>query len=320
MAALFDQYPNPLVDLRDVTSAQLESLLHEETEEWRTELNWDYRPSADLVRRFVDMHALTGFTLPRDNEIAGYGYYVCEEGKGLIGGLYVSHRYRTVENENTLLNAILDSMWRTPGTRRVEAQLMMLSSPLSRAMPNPRWFRSFPRKFFEVSADAIRSLPPREPKVAIAPWSEGRQDDAARLIAAAYSGHIDSNINDQYRSASGARRFLTNIVQYPGCGTFFAPAARVAIPATGRGLYGICLTSLVAHDVGHITQVCVSPAFRGTGLGYELLRRSLVALAEHGCRTVSLTVTTANAAAARLYERMGFVNRRDFAAYVWEMK
>ncbi len=33
MAALFDQYPNVLVDLRDVTSAQLESLLHEEIEE-----------------------------------------------------------------------------------------------------------------------------------------------------------------------------------------------------------------------------------------------------------------------------------------------
>jgi ribosomal protein S18 acetylase RimI-like enzyme len=197
---------------------------------------------------------------------------------------------------------------------------MMLSSPLNRSMPYPRWFRSYPRKFFEASLDAIRLLPPREPKVAILPWSESRQEDAARLIAAAYTGHVDSHINDQYRSASGARRFLTNIVQYPGCGTFFAPAACVAAPASGRGVYGVCLTSLVAQDVGHITQICVAPAFRGTGLGYELLRRSLLALADHGCRSVSLTVTTSNASAIRLYERMGFVNRRDFAAYVWEMK
>jgi ribosomal protein S18 acetylase RimI-like enzyme len=320
MAALFDQYHSPLVDLRDVTAAYLEPLLQEEIEEWRTELDWDYRPSADLVRRFVDMRALTGFALPGKAEAAGYGYYVCEEGKGLIGGLYVGRRYRTVENENALLTAILDAVRRTPGSRRVEAQLMMLSSPLSRSMPHPRWFRAFPRKFFEASLETIRSLPPREPKVAIAPWSENRQEDAARLIAAAYAGHVDSHINDQYRSASGARRFLTNIVQYPGCGTFFAPAACVAVPATGRSLYGVCLTSLVAADVGHITQVCVAPAFRGTGLGYELLRRSLLALAAHGCRTVSLTVTTSNASAIQLYERMGFVNRRDFAAYVWDMK
>src|SRR5581483_4443911 len=282
--------------------------------------DWDYRASADLVRRFVDMRALTGFALPGRSEAAGYGYYVCEDGKGLIGGLYVGRRYRSIENENTLLTAILDAMWRTPGTRRVEAQLMMLSSPLHRSMPSPRWFRAFPRKFFEISLEEIRTLPPREPKVALAPWSESRQEDAARLIAAAYSGHVDSQINDQYRSASGARRFLTNIVQYPGCGTFFAPAACVATPANGRGLYGICLTSMVAPEVGHITQVCVSPAFRGTGLGYELLRRSLIALAAHGCRKVSLTVTNANTSALRLYERMGFVNRRDFAAYVWEMK
>src|SRR6185295_14806851 len=113
----------------------------------------------------------------------------CEDGKGLIGGLYVGRRHRTGENENTLLTAILDSMWRTPGTRRVEAQLMMLSAPLTRSMPNQRWFRAFPRKFFEVSLDAIRNLPPREPQVAIVPWSESRQEDAARLIAAAYSGH-----------------------------------------------------------------------------------------------------------------------------------
>jgi len=320
MAALFDQYPSPLVDLRDITSAYLEPLLQEETEEWRTELDWDYRPSADLVRRFVDMRALTGFTLPGAAEAAGYGYYVCEEGKGLIGGLYIGRHHRSLENENTLLTAILDAMWRTPGMRRVEAQLMMLSSPLNRTIPYPRVFRPFPRKFFEVSVDAIRSLRPRDPKVAIAPWSEARQEEAARLIAAAYAGHIDSNINDQYRSASGARRFLTNIVQYPGCGTFFAPASCVAMPASGRGLYGVCLTSMVASDVGHITQLCVSPASRGTGLGYELLRRSLVALADHGCRIVSLTVTTSNASAIELYERMGFVNRRDFAAYVWEMK
>jgi hypothetical protein len=149
MAALFDQYPSPLVDLRDITSAYLEPLLQEETEEWRTELDWDYRPSADLVRRFVDMRALTGFTLPGAAEAAGYGYYVCEEGKGLIGGLYIGRHHRSLENENTLLTAILDAMWRTPGMRRVEAQLMMLSSPLNRTIPYPRVFRPFPRKFLK---------------------------------------------------------------------------------------------------------------------------------------------------------------------------
>src|SRR5262249_26099679 len=138
-----------------------------------------------------------------------------------------------------------------------------------------------------------------------------------RLIASAYHGHVDSQINDQYRSPSGARRFLMNIVQYPGCGTFFGPASFAANDLERR-LRGISLASLVAPEVGHITQVCVAPAERSTGLGYELMRQSLRALAAHGCQSASLTVTASNETAVRLYRRMGFRVRRNFAAYVWE--
>ena len=44
------------------------------------------------------------------------------------------------------------------------------------------------------------------------------QEEAAHVISAAYRGHVDSEINDQYRSIPGARRFVTNIVRFPGCG------------------------------------------------------------------------------------------------------
>ena len=87
--------------------------------------------------------------------------------------------------------------------------------------------------------------------------------------------------------------------------------------ASGR-LCGICLSSLVKADVGHITQVCVSKAVRRWGVGYELIRRSLESLAGHGCHKVSLTVTAANTDAIALYERMGFRKTRNFFAYVWE--
>ena len=81
---------------------------------------------------------------------------------------------------------------------------------------------------------------------------------------------------------------------------------------------GISLASLVAPRVGHITQICVAPDRRGAGLGYELLRRSLVALHEAGCRLATLTVTSANREAVALYERMGFEVVKRFRAFVWE--
>jgi ribosomal protein S18 acetylase RimI-like enzyme len=109
-----------------------------------------------------------------------------------------------------------------------------------------------------------------------------------------------------------------NIIQYPGCGSFFQPASYVALDQGSGKLCGISLSSFVNADVGHITQVCVSHAVRGTGVGYELIRRSLELLAKHGCRKASLTVTAANLDAIELYERMGFRQTRNFSAYVWE--
>ena len=77
------QHPE-IVDLRRLSARDLEPLLAEETAAWQTELEWEFEKSADLVRRFVDMRALNGNALIRDDEVAGYLYYVLEEGKGLI--------------------------------------------------------------------------------------------------------------------------------------------------------------------------------------------------------------------------------------------
>jgi len=323
MAAL-PEYPQSrrdwqLVELRRVSAEQLAPVLDEEIASWKTGLDWDFRASADLVRKFVQMQALAGFALMRGNRAIGYCYYVCEEGKGLIGDLCVMAAHRTQENENVLLEASLNAMFGTLGIRRVEGQIMMISSPLQRRVPLTQWFRSHPRFFMQIPLGPAVRLPEKPaPGIALIPWSELRQEETARLIVAAYQGHVDSQINDQYRSPAGARRFLMNIVQYPGCGTFFSPASWAAV--AGGELAGVSLASLVAPEVGHITQVCVSQAARGTGLGYELVRQSLMSLAAHGCQSVSLTVTQSNKTAVRLYERMGFSNRRNFAAYIWEPK
>jgi len=317
--AAWQESPEPLVvDLRKVSAADLTPLLEEETGVWQRALDWDFEPSAELVRRFVDMQALNGFALLEGGRVIGYCYYIREEKKGLIGDLYVRERDRTVARENALIEATLEALWRAGGVHRVESQLLLLDSPLARKVPFAQWFRVFPRRFLEASAMQALALPEHVPQgVSIAPWTEARQDDSARLVAAAYRGHVDSDINDQYRSPSGARRFLNNIVQYPGCGTFYGPASYAATDSKGA-LCGMSLASLVSNTTGHITQICVSPAQRGKGVGYALLRRSMLALAGHGCHTVGLTVTSTNTGAIRLYEQMGFTDRREFAAYIWD--
>jgi ribosomal protein S18 acetylase RimI-like enzyme len=319
MAAVLNISAPEVVDLRELREGDLDPLLMEEGLTWRSIFSWDSSASADLVRRFVKIQALNGFALMQSGRAIGYSYYVCEERKSLIGDLYLLREFSSVENEDLLMGAVLQALLNTPYMLRVEAQLLMMRGPFERPMPFSHYLRVHPRLFMLADLADASGLPEGRATQthAFERWQETRQDEAARLIARAYEGHVDSTINDQYKSVSGAKRFLLNIVQYPGCGSFFAPASYVALNAAGA-LVGISLASLVSTEAGHITQICVSPDERKTGTGYELMRRSLHSLAAHGCEKTSLTVTASNQEAIRLYQRMGFRAMRRFAAYVWE--
>jgi len=309
-----------LIDLRRLSSTHLDPLLQEETREWQAALDWDFGKSADLVRRFLDLRALSGCALVTAGETVGYSYFVVEEHKGLIGDLYVRPAWRTVENETRLLNSVLEGVVTGSQVRRVESQLMMLLPCVPRTVPGTEFLTAYERNFMllDFAAAPILADRPARTRIHTEKWSDHHQESAAQLIASAYTGHIDSHINDQYRSVSGARRFLYNIVQYPGCGTFFRSASCVSFDIDHGYLSGLSLASIVGPESGHITQICVAPQVRGTGVGYQLLRQSLITLKEHGCRRVSLTVTGANREAVDLYQRIGFRTLRKFSAYVWE--
>jgi ribosomal protein S18 acetylase RimI-like enzyme len=298
----------------------LEPLLTEEVAAWRDELEWQFDQSAGLVRRFVDLRALAGSALLDHGQPTGYLYYVIEDNKALIGDIYLRHGYRTVDREDLLLQSAVEAIVQNRQVHRIEAQLLMLQHAPARELPLPGRATAFERNFMRVALkDADLGEGRHRLRARIERWSDQHHEAAAQLIAAAYANHIDSRINDQYRSMLGARRFLFNIVQFPGCGVFFRPASLAAFhEETGR-LCGISLASLVAPESGHITQICVSPEMQASGLGHELLRRSLETFKEAGCVSASLTVTAANRNAVALYERVGFHTIRKFSAYSWEL-
>jgi hypothetical protein len=122
MTPLAERNPGPVVELGRFLAQDLGPLLDEALVSWDRDFDWDFGPAAELVRRFVQRHALNGFTLMRGSSIIGYAYYVCEETKSLIGDLYAMEEFRNVETENALLGAVLGALRRTPGVRRVEAQ------------------------------------------------------------------------------------------------------------------------------------------------------------------------------------------------------
>jgi ribosomal protein S18 acetylase RimI-like enzyme len=315
-----------IIDLRHFTSADLRPLLEEETAAWAKLLSWDYSSSADMILRYIDARILPGYAAVERGRLHGYSFFVYEGGKGVIGDLFVAEE--SLGNggphaiEERLVTHVVETLQQSPGVHRIEAQLLVHQSG-SVAVPfESQGFRCFPRLFMTLplrNGNARTGLTTHLPAgFEIRRWSEQDYHTAAALINECYRGHIDSEINDQYRTTQGALRFLNNIVRFPGCGFFDNSASFVAIEKATGTIVGAILCSRVRGDVGHITQVCVLPKFRGSHLGWALMEASAQDLKRRNFQTLSLTVTKANTGAVELYKRLGFSISRVFDAFVWE--
>jgi len=307
-----------LLDLRQMHTRDLERLFEEEAACWRSELSWDYHGSIDLIRRFVDSHTLGGSVAFEGNAPAGYGFYVLEEHKGLIGGLFASPRFAQSEITDSLLNEMLSTLRGSPRVNRVEAQIMPFGRELDGTVLG-NYFRLYPRQFMMLTLETAKLKGEALSRgLRIERWSDRNFESCARLIQLAYANHVDGEINDQYRSEAGGMKFLRNIVILPGCGQFLPEASFVVREASGGPPVGMVLTSTVAEGVGHTTQICVKPGHRGSGIGRFLMETSIQALKARHFHSLSLTVTALNSTAVKLYEDLGFRTIKNFAAGVWQ--
>ena len=320
MAARLEVCLPEVVELCCLSAPEFDLLLEEEIAVWRQRFDWDFKPSADLLRRFLNMRSLNGYALRFDNQVIGYSYYVIEGRKGLIGDFYMRRSHTDPSSEMMLLGATLQGIMLISGVKRIESQLLLMHSPPAQPLPFQRLVKRYDRYFMEVNRSAALALEPKPLafRANLVPWAERLSEEIAHLVTYAYRGHVDSEINDQYRTIPGARHFLMNIIQYPGCGRFAPKASVVALDAKTGKVCGVCLASLVSETAGHVTQLCILPGVRGAHLGYELLRYSLGHLMALGCGSVSLTVTCSNVEAIRLYESVGFRSISTFPALVWE--
>jgi ribosomal protein S18 acetylase RimI-like enzyme len=310
-----------ILDLRHFSSADLRFLLDQEVEMWGEALAWDYRSSAEMILRYVDAKILPGYAAVERGSLVGYAFFVYEGSKGVIGDLFVSSRppdMRVVEGR--LADHIIETLQQSPGVHRVEAQLLTHETGELTEPFLANGFQRYRRLFLclDLRSDSNSVSAPAFNEIQIRRWTENDYQHAAGVITAAYRAHIDSEINDQYRTTAGSMRFLNNIVRFPGCGLFDPEASFVAIHKPTNALIGLILCSRVRDDVGHVTQVCLVPEYRGLGLGEGLLACTCAYLRNRKFSLLTLTVTEANHRAVDLYCKLGFETRRIFDALVWE--
>src|SRR2546430_12802370 len=260
-----------ILDLRHLSSVDLRVLLNDEIQLWGRLLSWDYSGSADMILRYVDAKILPGYAAIDRGRIFGYAFFVYEGSKGVIGDLFVANGDRLPdphEVESRLLMHVIETLQQSPGIHRVEAQLLAHETGLVARPFVDQGFQRHARLFMVLPlAKAAKSAAKVRPEIEIRRWSEPDYQSAAAVITTAYRGHVDSQINDQYRTLSGSLRFLNNIVRFPGCGTFDPDSSFVAVHKQTKSVVGLILCSRVKSDVGHVTQVCLTPEQRRHGIG-----------------------------------------------------
>lgn len=315
-----------ILDLRHFTAPVLRPLLEAESEIWAERLHWDYRASSRLLMQYLDNRMLPGYAAREAGRIIGYVFCVYEETKAVIGDVFAFPGVHengasgpAYAREETLLRHLFELLINSPHVDRIESQLLL--------HPSGRFAPAFRAAEFEVFRRLflVQSLTgrPGQPRIELPAnldfraWREADLAPAARLICEAYRDHPDSAINDQYRTVHGSMRFLNNIVRYAGCGTFATQASFVVVERASRELAGLVLGSRVSERSGHLTQVCVHPAYRRRGLARLMLDQAAASFQRLGASEISLTVTEANTDATQLYKSEGYRCAHTFDAAVW---
>lgn len=318
-----------ILDVRRLQARQFQPLLKAESLAWLEDLHWDYAPSSQMISSFLDEKRLSGFALVEGDYAQGYCLYFREAAKGLIGSLFVEADDHNAAKAISLLGHTIDALVGYANIHRIEAQLPHYSldqiGPYFRSKAFQTYLRQFMTFRLGVSpangrpAASENTLPPQPKKgdFVFKPWDRRYDREAAQLLHHVYRSHIDAAVNDQYCSITGATHLVESIVRHRGCGDYLPQASIAAVHVSTGKLAGILGLTAVRPGTAHIPQIAVAAGYQGIGLGSAMMRASFEKLARAGFAEVSLTVTTLNSGAVRLYERLGFQTLREFGAFVW---
>ncbi|MEW5848205.1 MAG: GNAT family N-acetyltransferase [Myxococcota bacterium] len=148
----------------------------------------------------------------------------------------------------------------------------------------------------------VRSTTPRGYQVKT--WDARRIADVARVEFDAYAGTLDQRLfHDSLNSVDACKEHLWQTTMRRGP-FVFSPACSLMLLKNGE-VCGFTVVS-IADQSASLDNIAVHPEHRG-GTGRALLVASMQRMVKIGLRSVSLTVTTANRRALRLYRDLGFV-------------
>ena len=306
-----------IVDISCLVSDDLEPLWVHERSLWRDILFWDVAPVISAVRRAVDRRTLAGKAAVAGRNTLGYGYYMLEGHKAVIGSLAFLPRVNVTEVGARILDSLIAPLESDPSVTRIESQFVSLGGQRLNDEFVSRGFDLHQRIFLRRSMADVPLESRLIPSIIIDFWDSSCLESAAELMQHAHEGRVDAQMNELYRTQVGCQALLQNIMFQSGCGKLIPSASFVARDGAGD-LVGFVVSTEISPRNAHLAQLAVGPDAQGRGLGRSFLIRTLHALARRGYETVSLMVSGSNQRAYSLYESAGFENVCEFPVFSWD--
>jgi ribosomal protein S18 acetylase RimI-like enzyme len=230
-----------------------------------------------------------------------------------VGAVFATAAVRGQGLEERLLESVIGEAQGHPSNHRVECQTLFSTTPGADACFARAGFPGRRRHY--LVRDLREPIPPVREGFCLRPLRREDLALAAQIVHRSHEGSLDAALNLTYATPSHCRTFVETLVLRAGCGRFDPEASFVASGPDGP--VGVLLASHLSRTNGHVCQVSVAPEAQGHGLGALLMTSALRAFRTQGLTTASLSVTVDNRHAYRLYERLGFRLRKEFAAHAW---
>ncbi len=247
--------------------------------------------------------------------------FASEDGALAFGHLHVEPGPEAGRRGALLLAALLGAA--APAVRQMSVGCTGLSpeeeATLPQLLPSALSVSAFERLHL------VRALRPGEPPPSPS-WpptvtprriAEVPLETVVALDVRAFQGSVDERLlgPDPERH----RRILTEVVR--GRLGRFLPEASWALADTASGqLVGASLSTELSPRRTLLVDFMIDPAFRGRGLGGNLLDSTLRSLHALGYEAVTLWVSAENTPARRLYARHGFAPFESSRIFLWERR
>ncbi len=220
-----------------------------------------------------------GFVLEAgDGPIAAYGLLLGEDARAWV------HPQARGRGFGTHLAGLLEDRARARGTTAL-AQQVAASNPAARALLEGRGY-ALTRAYAHLTLPAERAAALPEP-AGVRPYEPATDAEAAQAVIA-----------ERFGGAGFRFEALDAVLSRdPDTSLWF-------VAEDGRS--GAIRAELRDGDQGWISEVAVSEAAAGRGLGAALVTAAARALAARGAQSVGLSVRSTNEGALRLYRRLGF--------------